>query len=221
MLRRFFAFVPLAMLIALPACGAREEAARPRQAESAASRPAGPEAVRAPLQPTDDRTLYRLRGVLDPRLHTVQGQGEILWTNSSSRDVDQIFLYLHLNAFRDRRTTFLVESRGQLRGEPYRGPGHIELNRLAIAGQEVLDRAQASETWLRVPLDRPVPPGGSLRIESTWIATLPPIFARVGWQGGFHLVAQWFPKLPVLSPDGSWMLRERHANAEFYADHAD
>ncbi|MBI5488654.1 MAG: hypothetical protein HY905_15075 [Deltaproteobacteria bacterium] len=72
-----------------------------------------------------------------------------------------------------------------------------------------------------MPLERPVSPGRSVEIGAEWIARLPRIFARTGWLGSFHLVAQWFPKLPVLSPEGEWLLRERHANSEFLADHAD
>ncbi|MBI5498724.1 MAG: hypothetical protein HY907_00655 [Deltaproteobacteria bacterium] len=108
-----------------------------------------------------------------------------------------------------------------MRGASYGGPGSIELTALRVGGADALEKVEPAETWVRVPLARPVSPGGSVEIGAEWVARLPPIFARTGWLGSFHLVAQWFPKLPVLSAGGEWLLRERHANSEFLADHVD
>ena len=189
-------------------------------AQSAAGTPARPESI-APLAPLDGRTLYRIDAALDAATHAVSGHAEIHWTNLSSREVDELYLYLHLNAFSSEETTFLRESRGRLRDAEYGGPGGIELSRLEQDGLNVLGRLERSETWVRLPLDRPIPPGGGTLLTTEFTTHLPPVFARTGWRGSFHLVAQWFPKIPVLSRDGRWLLRERHANAEFFADHAD
>ena len=54
-----------------------------------------------------------------------------------------------------------------------------------------------------------------------WESRLPPVFARSGWHGAFHMVAQWFPKLARLEPGGEWASFPYHGHGEFYADFAD
>src|SRR6187549_3804298 len=41
---------------------------------------------------------------------------------------------------------------------------------------------------------------------------------RTGYSGGFHFVAQWFPKLARLEPDGTFAHFAFHPQSEFYAD---
>lgn len=191
----------------------------PGASQSAAPRPPRPEPA-APLEPEAGRTLYRLHATLDPAAHTVDGHGRISWTNTSSSVVEDIFLYLHLNAFRDEETLFARGARRGLRGLTWRGTGGIELRSVRVDGAPPVEREE-SETWVRLRPASPVEPGAAVELELEFEARLPPVFARTGWHGTFHLAAQWFPKLPVLAADGTWELRERHANAEFHADHAD
>jgi hypothetical protein len=214
-LRRVFV---LALIVAPAACAVGTTPTGPP--ESAAAAAARPEPV-APLEPEGSRTLYVVRAALDPATHVVTGSARITWTNTADRDVDELFLYLHLNAFAGRDTTFMVETRGRLRGAEYGGPGSIDVTRLAIDGADVLGRVERSETWIGVRLEEPLAPGGRALVEADFAAKLPPVFVRTGWAGSFHMVAQWFPKVPVLSDRGRWELRERRANAEFFAEHAD
>jgi len=191
----------------------------PGEPQSAAGPPPRPEPA-APLEPEAGRTLYRIRAALDPERHRVEGQADITWTNRSSSTVEDLYLYLHLNAFRDERTLFARGARRGLRGLHWRGGGSIDLRSVRIGGSEPAEREEA-ETWVRLRPAAPIPPGATVELAAAFEARLPPVFARTGWDGTFHLVAQWFPKLPVLGADGTWELRERHANAEFHADHAD
>ena len=51
-----------------------------------------------------------------------------------------------------------------------------------------------------------------------WEAHLPAIVLRTGHSGGFHMVAQWFPKLAVLKPDGTFVYFAFDHLSEFFAD---
>jgi hypothetical protein len=64
-------------------------------------------------------------------------------------------------------------------------------------------------------------PGEWLEIEVRWTAQLPSVSHRTGFAKSFHMVAQWFPKLAVLEPDGSWSHFPFHRLSEFYADYGD
>src|SRR5262249_4542177 len=50
---------------------------------------------------------------------------------------------------------------------------------------------------------------------------VPEVFARTGYKGEFHMVAQWFPKIGVrVGPPGAerWECQPFHINNEFFAD---
>ncbi|HMR80808.1 MAG TPA: M1 family metallopeptidase, partial [Polyangiaceae bacterium] len=57
-----------------------------------------------------------------------------------------------------------------------------------------------------------------LNLSFKFRAKLPPILARTGHAEGFHMVAQWYPKLARLEPDGRFAHFAFHPHSEFYAD---
>ncbi len=74
------------------------------------------------------------------------------------------------------------------------------------------------KTVIRVPLPRPLAPGDSIILRIDFVAKLPePPFARTGALEEFFMVAQWFPKIGVYTPQG-WNCHQFHLNSEFFAD---
>jgi hypothetical protein len=178
------------------------------------------------LAQPSDRDRYTIIAGLDPEEHTVDGAVTIDFTNRSSRELRELWFHLYLNAFADDGTVFMKEGSGRLRGVAATGEGGIEVETLSIGGRDALARAdqeviEGDRTQMRVPLETPLAPGASIRIEASFISTLPPVFARSGYAGSFHMVAQWFPKLAVLDRDGRWHSFPYHARGEFFADFAD
>lgn len=169
---------------------------------------------------------YVLRARLDAARHQVSGEGRIVWTNESDRPQRELYFHLYLNAFRDEGTVFMRESGKQLRGVRFRGRGGVDVEALTLGGRDLLADADdeliaGDRTQLRVPLPAAVLPGERVELEVRWTARLPPVFARSGYHRDFHVVAQWFPKLARLEPDGRWATSPYHGNGEFYADFAD
>ena len=124
-----------------------------------------------------------------------------------------------------RSTVFLRSTSGEHRGNARGRYGRIELRALRLAtGEDLLPAAVREPTVrddrseLRVPLPRAVAPGEEITLALAWRAVLPEIFARTGFRGSFHLVAQWFPKVAVLEADGRWARFPFHGHSEFYAD---
>lgn len=186
---------------------------------SALALPSGARALPTPSQHV------RVEASLDPSTHVVRGRVSIRFVNESRAPVDRLVFHLYLNAFRDSRSVFARESGGQLRGVTRAGEGRIDVKGLRIAGEERLDRARTDlvpedATQMEVPLAAPLAPGGSLAIEVDYESHLPPLYARTGYDHDFHLVAQFFPKLAKLEPDGRWASFPYHGNGEFYADFA-
>ncbi len=182
----------------------------------------------ASAQPRD---VYGLRARLDPEAHAVDGELDLLWHNRGAEPVDELWFHLYLNAFDSSDTVFARESGGAMRGVQRRGAGRIELGALTLRDEnleaeeaDLLENAEeelipGDFTQLRVPLPSPIGPGEAVRLHSTFRSQLPPVFARSGYSGSFHAVAQWFPKLAVREQE-SWTSFPYHARGEFYADFA-
>jgi hypothetical protein len=191
-------------------------------------------------EPTlSDRVVkYEIAATLDPRQHTVDGQERLTWRNRSDRAVKSIFLHLYLNAFEGPGSTFMTEHREQ--GLGFRSNehvedgqwGHVALGQVRQNGADVPwtfvhpDGGPATDhTVVRFDLPSPVPPGGTTTVDIGFHDQLPRVIARTGYWGGFHMVAQWFPKVGVLELPGDrgattvrWNVHEFHLLSEFYAD---
>jgi hypothetical protein len=178
----------------------------------------------ASAQPERDR--YVISATLDPEAHTVEGEVAIELTNRATVPIAELWFHLYLNAFASDETVFIREGSGRLRGVASSGEGKIEIGALSIDGRDALGRADlevidGDRTQMRVPLETPLAPGGAVRVQAEFVSTLPPVFARSGYSGSFHMVAQWFPKLAVLDRDGRWHSFPYHARGEFFAAFAD
>jgi hypothetical protein len=74
---------------------------------------------------------------------------------------------------------------------------------------------------LRLPLPAAVAPGATVEVALTFTAQLPRVMARTGYEGAFAMVAQWFPKVGVLTGHRGferWECPPFHVNSEFFAD---
>ena len=223
--RRALSAAALSGLVFLPA---RSHADAPPSTRASATESAGEGAKDAPRL---DGANYTLRAKLDPVAHSVHGEGEIVLRNASSATLTEVWLHLYLNAFKNQRSVFMRDPVGGFRGstKPLAW-GTIDLRTLTqrIAGpvgradlMPTLEKSRPGdddETDARVPLHTPVSPGDTLTLDVTWDDTLPTIVERVGYDGSFHFVGQWFPKLAKLEPDGSFAHFPFHHLAEFYAD---
>ncbi|MGQ0614378.1 MAG: M1 family metallopeptidase [Planctomycetaceae bacterium] len=187
---------------------------------------------------------YTIRARLVPQIRTVQGSMDLLWRNASGAPVDHLYVHLYLNAFKDKESTFLRETRGDHRGEEWDAayPGSLTVRSMRTAdGKELwTDATRAFEapddgnekdaTLARVQLPGPIAPGETLQLAVEFESLLPRVSARTGWAGDpdepldlFFMVAQWFPKVAALkiAPDGapSWNRHQFHGTTEFFADY--
>jgi hypothetical protein len=176
---------------------------------------------------------YTLRAALDPVAHTVHGEGTIRWRNTSAGPVNELWMHLYLNAFKNERSVFLSErvgGRGSAKPEDW---GWIDVRKLALrdADGSSIDlwptaevhgpgdaHGDADETDVRVPLHRSVTPGDVVTLDVIFDDKLPMVIERTGYRERFHMVGQWFPKIARLERDGRWAHFPMHHLSEFYAD---
>jgi len=169
---------------------------------------------------------YRLRAKLDTANHRVAGHETLTWTNTGASPVDRLPFHLYLNAFKNESSVFMQESHGALREAhaSASGWGWIDVTSVQIGGAELLTSIKypgPDQTVMEVPLAEPLAPGATVTVELAFDEQLPEVFARTGYQGAFHMVGQWFPKIGVRggAPGAeTWRCDPFHANSEFFAD---
>lgn len=200
----------------------------PREAELAPI--AWPE---GPLSPRNANYTMDVR--FSPTDHLIAGTQVLRWTNTTEHATAELRYHLYFNAWRNDRSSFLRRWQEQGRSTadvPDDGWAYVDIHELQLldaAGGASVDLRAGAEyiapddgnlddrTVLRVPLPRPVGPGETIEVALRFTAKLPRTFARTGFRGDYALVAQWFPKLGVLRPDGEWACHQM-IQTEFFSD---
>jgi hypothetical protein len=184
-----------------------------------------PAHARAQPSPQAPHTIA-LRAHLLPGQRLVRGHARMAFRNTSDVPLGKLVMHLYMNAFRDRKSVFMRDSRGMLREQTAGSAGSITLRTLRIDGKDALARRRDQlephdRTQLEVDLSEPLAPGDFIQIDTEFDTKLPDLFARAGVSDDFFAVAQWFPKPAKLEPDGRFASFPYHALGEFYADFAD
>jgi hypothetical protein len=201
---------------------------QPSASLAALSRGAPASASGDPMAARQDVASYALAARWDPATNQIHGSGTITYLNPSANTLNELWLKLYLNAFRDGSTLWMREAGSNPRslGFDPSQPGWITLEALQLAdtGEDILPSAAATttDTVLRVPLPaaRTIEPGERVHIQMQWTSQLPRVFARTGVAGTYVMAGQWYPKLAVYDR-GQWDSEPWHANSEFFADFGD
>ncbi len=172
---------------------------------------------------------YRIQAQLVPEKRAVSGIEALSWLNDSDVPISELQFHLYLNAFKNNRSTFMLESGGRNRAFKHDDShwGYTQIHGIQVRGGADLtgsieyiqpdDDNPDDQTVMRVLLPEPVPPQEWITLEIEFTAKLPKVFSRSGFHGDFYMVAQWFPKIGVLQ-DGEWNCHQYHSNSEFFAD---
>ena len=180
---------------------------------------------------------YDISVTLDNIEHKLTGKEILRWKNTSSDKVTELQFHLYLNAFKNNRSTFMIESGGKHRGNSKKENvwGWCKISSIKISnGKDLTNRIEFiqpddtnhyDQTVFRIPLDNPVLPDEVINLEIEFISKLPNIFARTGFEKEFYLIGQWFPKIGVYesaeklnTEKGKWNCHQFHLNSEFFAD---
>lgn len=176
---------------------------------------------------------YTMEVRFDPETKQLHGTQVLRWTNVTEHATRELRYHLYYNAWRNDRSSFLRHAREQGRSfdhVPDDGWAFVDVPEIRLRGEgEGVDLRPSAEyvapddgnpddrTVLRVLLPRPVEPGQTIEVELRFESKLPRTFARTGFHGDYVLVAQWFPKVGVLRPDGQWACHQ-FIQTEFFAD---
>lgn len=173
---------------------------------------------------------------LEPATRTLHGSQLLTWRNTTRSYARELRWHMYMNAFRDLRSTHMREAGAEFRRKWRPNEfGWIELDHVErIDGERPIDLTAAKRyespddgnpddaTVLVLPLSKPIPPGGEIRLRTKFRTKLPKAYRRTGWipDDGFFCM-HWFPKLGVFEDrEGGavWNCHQFHANTEFFAD---
>ena len=179
---------------------------------------------------------YTIIAELDRKTHTAYAQQTVTWTNSSPEAVSELRLYMYMNAFKTRQSTFL-RGVNDLFGtslsdwQPHE-LGQIAISKIISGGTDLTDRQiyiqpndgnVHDETVLALSLPEPVAAGERITLSMEFAVKLPKTIARSGYsKNDFHLFVHWFPQLGVFEEDEQgvwgWNCHQFMQKTEFYAD---
>ena len=182
-------------------------------------------------------TGYKIDASLNVATKIVSGTMEAFWVNRSGDIVPDVQLHLYLNAFKNNKTTFYLESPVSEYDGKIKFDGWIEIKSLTGKdGVDLIPRMQYispddgnayDNTVLKINLPQSAEPGDTVFLKINFESKLPSNIIRTGYNDDFFFVAQWFPKFGVYEPTGKryattggWNCHQFHANSEFYSDHS-
>lgn len=208
------------------ALGACDGAAQPRSVGLNVDEPADPlrpVAQRGAVPESARVTDYAIDAKLDEETYRIDGLERITFRNRSDAAVDHLALHLYMNAFSAGDTAWMKEGRGSHRamGQGQQTPwGRVEVTSIGVVDGPGGLTLQPGEdpTVATVPLPTPLAPGQRIEVDIGFTTHLPEVFARTGYKDDFVLAGQWFPKLAVLEPDGTWNNHVFTFHSEFFAD---
>lgn len=168
---------------------------------------------------------YQMDVRLDAESHTLDAFQEMVFYNQSPDTLDRLFIHLYFNAFQP-------ESRMDVRTRSLPDPDPRVGNRIEqlTEAEQGIHRVRSltregnplewtiDGTLMMVPLDDPLLPGRSVRLEMEWEGQVPLQIRRSGRssaEGIDYSMAQWYPKFANYDRHG-WHT-EPYIGREFFA----
>lgn len=167
-------------------------------------------------------THYRIDARLDDRQHILHCDWSLRYVNHSPDTLREIWLHLWPNAYSARTTAFAGQALRLRKTDLHFAPDS------ALGGITGLDvRADGRPAALfpdaenpdiaRLELPFPLPPGGSIHLETPFTLKIPASFSRLGHVGQSYQITQWYPKPAVYDRSG-WQVMPYLDLGEFYSE---
>lgn len=170
---------------------------------------------------------YTIDVSLDTENKALTGTETIIYRNNSTDILDEIYLHLYPNAFKDYNSTLAKEAKADYRLPRFNPEdnGYIDIKEMRVMRRTESPDWQSAplmayeidDTILKSRLPDPLPPGGELMIEIVFYEKIRKFLGRAGYRGNQYDLAQWYPKLVVYDENG-WHPDKFHTSGEFYGE---
>ncbi len=165
---------------------------------------------------------YKIEVTLDDENHTLRGTIEMEYTNNSPDELNEIWLHLWANAYKNRNTAF-SKQKARIGSTRFYFAKDSQLGNFS----ELDFRVDGKTTdWEYDPdnpdialmkLNNSLKPGDKILISTPFNLKIPASFSRLGHVDQSYQITQWYPKPAVYDKDG-WHPMPYLDMGEFYSE---
>jgi hypothetical protein len=165
---------------------------------------------------------YDIEATLDDKQHMLTGYIDMEYTNNSPDALNEIYMHLWPNAYRNRRTAFAKQAL-DLNKTQFNFADNSKLGGLKdlafLVNDESVEWDYYQKNWdiALIKLKKPLPSGGKVTISTPFTLKIPDSFSRLGHVGQSYQMTQWFPKPAVYDRNG-WHPMPYLDMGEFYSE---
>jgi hypothetical protein len=159
---------------------------------------------------------------LDDKQHRLAGNIEIEYINNSPDVLNEIWMHLWANAYKNRRTALSKQFLRNRNGKFYFSAdtllGGFKGIDFQVNGQKVTWNFDPKNPDIAViKLNQPLPKGGKIMITTPLNLKIPQTVSRLGHVGESYQMTQWFPK-PAVYDNRGWHAMPYLNQGEFYSE---
>lgn len=165
---------------------------------------------------------YSIDVTLNDQLHSLDGFMNLEYRNQSPDTLHYIWFHVWPNAYKNDRTAFSDQLLENGRTDFYFSDEEERgyMNRLLFRVDGVTATMEDHPSHIdiiKLVLPRPLLPGATTNISTSFHVQLPEIFSRSGHKGQHYQVAQWYPRPAVYDRNG-WHEMPYLDQGEFYGE---
>ncbi len=165
---------------------------------------------------------YNIQVTLDDENHILNGQIDIGYTNNSPQTLNEVWIHLWPNAYKNNLTAFAKQQLENNSTSFYfakpKARGYIDSLDFTVDAQSLKLTYHPEHVDLaKLTLNTPLKPGESIVISSPFRVKVPGSFSRMGHVRNSYQITQWFPKPAVYDVNG-WNTMPYLDQGEFYSE---
>lgn len=165
---------------------------------------------------------YTIQVSLDDEKHYLHGLISMVYTNNSPDVLDELYIHLWPNAYKNNHTAFAVQKNQDNNSDFLLAPdadrGFIDSISFKIDGKAHSYTSYHGNIDIAlIKLNTPVKPGEKATITTPFRVKIPGSFSRLGHSGQAYQITQWYPKPAVYDING-WNPIPYLDQGEFYSE---
>jgi hypothetical protein len=167
---------------------------------------------------------YTIQVKLDDKSHVLRGSEIIQYTNNSPNSINEIYMHLWPNAYRDKKSALAKQLYKNNEFLLHNGEdslkGSIDSLNFTVNNSVVQWNYDSKHSDICIlKLAEPLQPGGKITIATPFKVTIPSgEISRLGHIGQSYQITQWYPKPAVYDKNG-WNAIPYLNQGEFYSEY--
>lgn len=165
---------------------------------------------------------YTIQVTLDDENHVLNGNIEIAYTNNSPNTLNEVWIHLWPNAYKNNQTAFakqqLLSNSTSFYFAKDSKRGYIDSLQFTVSDEKLALTYDPEHIDIaKLTLLKPLKTGESIVLKSPFRVKIPGSFSRMGHVKNSYQITQWYPKPAVYDVNG-WNPMPYLDQGEFYSE---